>query len=132
MDYRHAWKVRWIQMLIVNIVCGGIGICFGVSTKEPLAGLMFWFFASWMLGAMLAMFSKNTGRVASLALNVLGFIGGAFVGAFNGGLSFLMAFFLMFAMIKVMFGMIALTAIYIFELVAYPITTIVLLVKSRE
>ena len=131
MDYRQAWKVRWIQMLIVNILCGGIGIWFGVSTKEPLAGVMFWVLASWMLGAMVAMFSKNTGRIAALAFHVMIFIGETFIGAFRGGLSFFAAFLLMFAMIKVMFGMIALTAIYIFELVAYPITTIVLLVKSR-
>ncbi len=129
-DYAHAWKVRKIQIIVVNIILLLIGIGVAVSDKQPVEGLAIWFFGSWIVGTLISSFSKSGDKISSLALNVVSVMFNGAFAAVTGGPLFI--FFFMFAVVKCVIGVIVLGVVLAFEFVAFPITTIYYYIKSRE
>ena len=105
-DYKRVWKVRRMQLIIITAIFAIIGVATAISDKNLLEGLIIWFFGTWIVGALVAAFSKTGGRASSIGFD---FISGWFSGsmaAASGGSSFWI-FIFMIKMIKVMFGVIA-------------------------
>lgn len=134
-DYRHAWNVRKIQLIVVNIIFAILGIYVGIVGEDIPSGILIWLFGSWMAAAFIAsFFSKDGDNVSMMAKNALVDTFNALAagtGAANGG-SGLWVFAFMVFLFKAVFGLIKLTAILVFEFAAYPFTTVNYFVKSRQ
>lgn len=129
-DYKHIWKVRMIQLIVITAICAVSGIGTAISEKDLLGGLAIWFLGTWIIGALVAAFSKSGSRVLSLGRNILSSLFTGTFAASSGGAT-LWVFFFMISMIKAMFGALALGALLAFEIAAYPFTTVYYFVKSR-
>ena len=132
MDYKRAWKVRLIQIIVINIICGAFVIFVGNEMNEPVAGIVLWFFLSWGFGAAAATFTKNGDRVSEFVYNILEMFFFSVFATLSDGFSIFTAFILVIGMFKAMIGAIIVGAILIYEFFAYPITTIIYFVKSLQ
>lgn len=70
MFYAHAWKVRKIQMIIVNVIFAVLGAYAGVADHNILEGVVIWLFGSWMVSAIVSAFTKTGDKVSALAYTV--------------------------------------------------------------
>lgn len=130
-DYRQAWKVRKIQIIVINAIFAALGIVTAISDKNLVEGIALWFFGAWIVETLVSAFSKSGDRVSSLARNIgASLFSGTFAAASGG--STLWVFFFMISMIKAMFGAVVISAILAFEFVAFPFTSIYYYVQSRK
>lgn len=130
-DYRRAWKVRKIQIIVINVIFAALGIVLAISDKNLAEGVLFWFFGAWIVETLVSAFSKSGDKVSSLAMNIgASLFSGTFAAASGG--STLWVFFFVIALIKAMFGSAVIAAILIFEFFAFPFTSIYYFVKSRQ
>lgn len=132
MDYREAWRVRKIQLIVVNAIFLIIGIGTAIGDKNIAELFPTWILGAWIVGTIVASFSKTGGRLSSMAKNVfstmiIGTLGAAFEG--TGSMFFAVTF--MIALIKAMVGMVVFFAALAFELILYPISSIYYFAKSR-
>lgn len=130
-DYRQAWKVRKIQIIVINAIFAVLGIVTVFSDKNLVEGLTLWFFGAWIVETLISAFSKSGDKVSSLARNVGATLFSGTFAAASGG-STLWVFFFMISMIKAMFGAAVISAILAFEFVAFPFTSIYYFVRSRQ
>ena len=130
-DYRQAWKVRKIQIIVINAIFAALGIVTAISDKNLVEGIALWFFGAWIVETLVSAFSKSGDRVSSLARNIgASLFSGTFAAASGG--STLWVFFFMISMFKAMFGAVVISAILAFEFVAFPFTSIYYYVQSRK
>ena len=131
MDYKYAWKVRKIQLIIINAIFLVIGIITAISDRSLMELFEIWIAGSWFVGTIVANFSKSGDRMSSLLTSfITGMFSGAFAATFGGNPLFVFVFMIM--LFKFMFGMIAICAILCFEFVWYPISSILYFVRSRD
>ena len=132
MFYAHAWKVRKIQMIIVNVIFAVLGAYAGVVDHNILEGAVIWLFGSWMVSAIVSAFTKTGDKVSALAYTVGAavFSGMALSLSECGSVFWAIAF--TWNAIKASVGMMILAAILVFEFVIFPITTIYYFLKSRQ
>lgn len=129
-DYKHIWKVRKIQIIVINVIFAAFGIAVAVTDKNLIEGIGIWIFGAWIVETLVSAFSKSGDKMSSLVRNIgASFFSGIFASASGG--STLWVFFFMISLFKAMFGLIAVSAILIVEFVAFPFTTIYYFVKSR-
>lgn len=132
MFYAHAWKVRKIQLIIVNVIFAMLGAYAGVADYNILEGAAIWLFGSWMVSSTVSAFTKTGDKVSALAYTVgAAVFSGMALSLFEGGSTFCALVFTWNA-IKASIGMMILAAILVFEFVIFPITTIYYFVKSRQ
>lgn len=130
-DYRQVWKVRKIQIIVINAIFAALGIVTAISDKNLVEGIALWFFGAWIVETLVSAFSKSGDRVSSLARNIgASLFSGTFAAA-SGGTT-LWVFFFMISMIKAMFGAVVISAILAFEFVAFPFTSIYYYIQSRK
>lgn len=130
-DYKSAWKKRLIQIIIVNVIFLALGIYYIVTSGDFITGLGIWFFGSWTLLTIIATFGKSEDKISSLGRNLAVSIFSGIFAATSGG-STLMVFLFVIAIIKAIVGMMVLAVIFVFEYIAFPITTIYYFVKARQ
>lgn len=132
MSYAYAWKVRKIQMIIVNAIFAILGAYVGVADKNLLEGAMIWFFGSWLVETVISAFTKSSGRISALAYTVGAAVFSGVVLSLSEGGSVFWAIVFTWNAIKASVGMVILAAILVFEFVVFPITTVYFFVKSRQ
>lgn len=133
MDYVQAWKVRKIQLIIVNIICAIIGVWAGLSYGNILFGLFTWILGAWVVGTIVASFTKTGDKISTLAYSVGAAVFAGMLGAaFEGRNAELFAIVLLWNAVKASIGVIIIGVILCFEFVVFPVTTIVYFVKSRQ
>lgn len=130
-DYKKAWKVRKIQIIVVNLIFGVISIYGIISGSNVVETLTFWFVGAWLVETMLAAFSKSGDRVSSLALNIGASLFSGVFAATSGG-SVFWVFYFTISIVKAIFGLIVISAILAFEFVAFPFTTLNYYLKSKR
>lgn len=133
MDYKEAWRVRKIQLIIINTIFLVIGIGTAIVDRNFVELFTTWIPWAWVVGTLVASFSKTGDRLSTLGKNVfmtwvVGAMGAALEGA--GGMFFAFAFCVGFC--KVLFGMCLFIATIVFELVFYPISSVYYFIKSRN
>lgn len=132
MFYAHAWKVRKIQLIVINVIFAMLGAYVGVTDRNIAVGMLIWLVGSWMVGTLISAFSKSGDRVSALAYTVgVAVFSGMALSLSEGG-SVLWAIVLTWNAIKASVGMMILAAILVFEFVIFPITTVYYFVKSRQ
>lgn len=132
-DYRQAWKVRMIQMIVINAIFAVVGMTTAISEGKPLEGLIIWFFGSWIVETLISSFGKTGDKVSTLARSVVVVMFAGTGGASSGGVGAAgWAFLFIFACVKAMFAIIAIAVILAFEFVAFPITSIYYFIRSRQ
>ena len=148
-DYQYAWKVRKIELIILNVIFLGLGVTVYVMEKDILWAFTTWIGGVWVMGTLLSFFCKRGDRVSTLGSSFMSsMLSGSISGIFSGigassssdglesaGYIFHLTFSLImmaWAAIKMAIcaGVFAILAA--FEFVAFPITTIYLFVKSRD
>lgn len=132
MFYAHAWKVRKIQMIIVNVIFAVLGAYAGVADHNILEGAVIWLFGSWMVSAIVSAFTKTGDKVSALAYTVGAAVFSGMALSLSEGGSVFWAIAFTWNAIKASVGMMILAAILVFEFVIFPITTIYYFVKSRQ
>lgn len=132
MFYAHAWKVRKIQMIIVNVIFAALGAYVGVADHNILEGAVIWLFGSWMVSAIVSAFTKTGDKVSALAYTVGAAVFSGMALSLSEGGSVFWAIAFTWNAIKASVGMMILAAILVFEFVIFPITTIYYFVKSRQ
>lgn len=132
MFYAHAWKVRKIQMIIVNVIFAVLGAYVGVADHNILEGAVIWLFGSWMVSALVSAFTKTGDKVSALAYTVGAAVFSGMALSLSEGGSVFWAIAFTWNAIKASVGMMILAAILVFEFVIFPITTIYYFVKSRQ
>ena len=132
MFYAHAWKVRKIQMIIVNVIFAVLAAYAGVADHNILEGAVIWLFGSWMVSAIVSAFTKTGDKVSALAYTVGAAIFSGMALSLSEGGSVFWAIAFTWNAIKASVGMMILAAILVFEFVIFPITTIYYFVKSRQ
>lgn len=132
MFYAHAWKVRKIQMIIVNVIFAVLGAYAGVADHNILEGAVIWLFGSWMASAIVSAFTKTGDKVSALAYTVGAAVFSGMTLSLSEGGSVFWAIAFTWNAIKASVGMMILAAILVFEFVIFPITTIYYFVKSRQ
>lgn len=132
MFYAHAWKVRKIQMIIVNVIFAVLGAYAGVADHNILEGAVIWLFGSWMVSAIVSTFTKTGDKVSALAYTVGAAVFSGMELSLSEGDSVFWAIAFTWNAIKASVGMMILAAILVFEFVIFPITTIYYFVKSRQ
>lgn len=132
MFYTHAWKVRKIQMIIVNVIFAALGAYVGVADHNILEGAVIWLFGSWMVSAIVSAFTKTGDKVSALAYTVGAAVFSGMALSLSEGGSVFWAIAFTWNAIKASVGMMILAAILVFEFVIFPITTIYYFVKSRQ
>lgn len=132
MFYAHAWKVRKIQMIIVNVIFAVLGAYAGVADHNILEGVVIWLFGSWMVSAIVSAFTKTGDKVSALAYTVGAAVFSGMALSLSEGGSVFWAIAFTWNAIKASVGMMILAAILVFEFVIFPITTIYYFVKSRQ
>lgn len=130
-DYVHAWKVRMIQLIVVNVIFFIIGICTAIGNKDVLNGVMIWILGAWACGTLISSFTKGGDKMSSLAKNCLSSMVLGIFAAGSGGSS-LWIFLFMFRLIKAMIGLVVVAILLLVEFILYPITTIYYFVRSRQ
>lgn len=132
MFYTHAWKVRKIQMIIINVICAALGAYVGIIDKNIAEGAALWFIFSWFLSAFVSAFTKSGNKISSLAYTVGAVVFSGMVLSFSEGSSIFAGIVFAWNLIKATVGMAILAVILVFEFVIFPITTIYYFVKSRQ
>ena len=132
MFYAHAWRVRKIQMIIVNVIFAVLGAYVGVADHNILEGAVIWLFGSWMVSALVSAFTKTGDKVSALAYTVGAAVFSGMALSLSEGGSVFWAIAFTWNAIKASVGMMILAAILVFEFVIFPITTIYYFVKSRQ
>ena len=133
MDYVQAWKARKIQLIIVNIICAIIGVWAGLSYGNIFAGLIMWILGAWVVGTIVASFTKTGDKISTLVFSVgAAFFAGMLGAAFEGRSAELFAIVFLWNFFKACIGLMILGVILCFEFVVFPVTTIVYFVKSRH
>ena len=135
MDYKEAWKVRKRQIIIANISWGILGIWVitdyqGIETI--IAGVLMWLIGAWITETLLSGLGKHDGSttsslLGSIGLSIISGLGATFTG---GSIFFVLAFFIAIFKIVVLSAIIAVRFVWLF--VAYPFTTVLYFVSSRE
>lgn len=131
-SYAHAWKVRKIQLIIVNAVFAALGGYVAVVDANIMEGALIWLVGSWMIGTLISAFTKSGDRVSALAYTVGAAIFSGMALSLSEGGSTLWAIVFTWNAIKAAIGMTILAVILAFEFVIFPITTIYYFVKSRQ
>lgn len=130
MSYLHAWKVRKIQLIIVNVVFAVLGVLTAIE-GNIIGGFTTWIFGAWIVGTFLASFTKTGDRISRLAYTIgATMFSGVMSAATEGGPFFVVMFAI--NLVKAFFGCFVLAAVLAFEFVAYPFTTINYFIKSRQ
>lgn len=132
MFYAHAWKVRKIQLIIVNAVFAALGGYAAVADANIIEGALIWLFGSWMVSALVSAFTKTGDKVSALAYTVGAAVFSGMALSLSEGGSVFWAIAFTWNAIKASVGMMILAAILVFEFVIFPITTIYYFVKSRQ
>lgn len=132
MFYAHAWKVRKIQLIIVNAVFAALGGYAAVADANIIEGAVIWLFGSWMVSALVSAFTKTGDKVSALAYTVGAAVFSGMALSLSEGGSVFWAIAFTWNAIKASVGMMILAAILVFEFVIFPITTIYYFVKSRQ
>lgn len=132
MFYAHAWKVRKIQLIVVNVIFAVLGAYVGVSDRNIAEGALIWLVGSWMVGTIISAFTKSGDKVSALAYTVGAAVFSGMALSLSEGGSALWAIVFTWNAIKASVGMMILAAILVFEFVIFPITTIYYFVKSRQ
>ena len=132
MFYAHAWRVRKIQMIIVNVIFAVLGAYAGVVDHNILEGAVIWLFGSWMVSAIVSAFTKTGDKVSALAYTVGAAVFSGMALSLSEGGSVFWAIAFTWNAIKASVGMMILAAILVFEFVIFPITTIYYFLKSRQ
>lgn len=132
MFYVHAWKVRKIQMIIVNVIFAVLGAYAGAADHNILEGAVIWLFGSWMVSAIVSAFTKTGDKVSALAYSVGAAVFSGMALSLSEGSSVFWAISFTWNAIKASVGMMILAAILVFEFVIFPITTIYYFIKSRQ
>ena len=131
MFYTHAWKVRKIQLIIVNAIFAVIGAYAGFEDKNLIEGAIIWLVGSWLAGTLIASFTKTGDKVSALAFTVgAAIFSGMAFSMFNGSTFWMIVF--TWNMIKAFVGIAIILVILAFEFVIYPITTAYYFAKSRQ
>ncbi len=129
-DYVHAWKVRKIQIIIVNIFFLLIGIGIAVNENDIRTGLTVWFFGSWVVETIISSFTKGGGMLSSLGLNAISLV---FNGSFAAATGWtLFGVFFLIAVIRLLIGIIVIVIALALEFVLFPFTTLYYFLKARE
>lgn len=132
MFYAHAWKVRKIQLIVVNVIFAVLGAYVGVADQNLAEGALLWLIGSWMVSAIVSAFTKTGDKVSALAYTVGAAVFSGFALSLTEGGSIFWAIAFTWNAIKASVGMCILAAILIFEFVIFPFTTIYYFVKSRQ
>lgn len=132
MFYAHAWKVRKIQLIVVNVIFAILGAYVGIADANIVEGAAIWLFGSWMVSALVATFTKSGNKVSALAYTVGAAVFSGMALSLSEGGSVFWAITFTWNAIKASVGMMILAAILVFEFVIFPITTIYYFVKSRQ
>lgn len=139
MDYKHIWKVRWIQLLIVNVLVAALMIYTYFdggpdhrTVNEALEYTLYWIIFSWLFASVVAAFTKNGSWISNtvgavFSWGILGLAAG-----FSDSSSTAMAFVFAISMFKFLFGAVALIAVLCIAFVAYPFTTVYYLIKNLQ
>ncbi len=132
MFYAHAWKVRKIQLIIVNVIFAVLGAYVGIADANIAESVVIWLFGSWMVSALIAAFTKSGNKVSALAYTVGAAVFSGMALSLSEGDSVFWALAFTWNAIKASIGTMILAAILVFEFVIFPITTIYYFVKSRQ
>lgn len=132
MFYVHAWKVRKIQLIVVNVIFAILGAYVGVADRNIAEVILIWLVSSWMVGTIISAFSKSGDRVSALAYTVGVAVFSGMALSLSEGVAVLWAIILTWNAIKASVGMMILAAILVFEFVIFQITTVYYFVKSRQ
>ena len=132
MFYAHAWKVRKIQLIVVNVIFAALGAYVGVADQNIAEGALVWILGAWMVSAIVSAFTKTGDKVSALAYTVGAAVFSGMALSLSEGGSIFWAITFTWNAIKASVGMCILAAILAFEFVIFPITTIYYFVKSRQ
>lgn len=139
MDYKHAWKVRWIQLLIVNILAAALMIYtfFDAGPEyrtmnQALEYVLDWFILSWIVASIVGAFTKNGSWISNTIASVFSWGVLGLASGFSNDGSMAMAFVFTISLFKCVIGFAAITAILCVAIVAYPFSTVYYFVKSLQ
>ncbi len=139
MDYKHTWKVRWIQLLIVNILAAALMIYTffdgnpeSRTMDQALECILNWLIISWVVASIVGAFTKNGSWIFNTIASVFSWGVLGLASGFSNDGSMAMAFVFTISLFKCVIGFAAITAILCVAIVAYPFSTVYYFVKSLQ
>ena len=130
-DYIRAWKVRRLQIIIINIIFAILGVFNYYMKGDYVYGIGVWFIGSWACAAIFSAFTKSGDKVGALGWYLINAILTGFIASF-GDISIFLFFNFMFAMLKACVLVVVLFVVLIFEFFAFPFTTIFYFIKCHQ
>lgn len=139
MDYKHTWKVRWIQLLIVNILAAALMIYTffdgnpeSRTMDQALECILNWLIISWVVASIVGAFTKNSSWIFNTITSVFSWGVLGLASGFSNDGSMAMAFVFTISLFKCVIGFAVITAILCVAIVAYPFSTVYYFVKSLQ
>ena len=133
LDYKKMFKMRLIQIIVVNIIMIAVTIWLYREGDSFLDVFELWFFGSWLIESIIPLTSKHGGKFSEYAASIVELFFASSLTMFAGEFcSPLLVIWLFVIMCKLFFGAIALGVIIAVEFIAYPFTTVYYYIKSKR
>lgn len=129
MDYKDIWKIRKMQLLIINAICSAFGI-FVAYTDTVAKGIDVWLVLSWIIGALVSSFMNESSLLSTFLSKTLDWelfdgISGENKKLWKEALSICISF------IKQLSIPLLVTVILVCAIIAYPFVTVYYFVRAH-
>lgn len=130
MDNKAIWKIRKMQLLIINSVCGAFGI-FIAYKNCILSGIVAWLISSWIIGALVSSFISESSAPSILLRKMFDWELLDNVTDKNKNLSKEVTLVCV-SVIKQLFTPLLVTVILVYAIISYPFVTAYYFVRAYK